>query len=75
MNPYYVAKQKKDSFQIIPVNHDTLGIVYKLMENNVNHGTYGSLKTAEKSKLAIMQTRDTLKAIRDTENVEFTVDL
>lgn len=67
--------QEKTQFQIVPIKHDTLGIVYHLKEGTVLHGKFGSVKSAERSKLEITKMRDTLKAIRDTRDVEFSVKL
>jgi len=68
-------KKAKSKFQIIPVTHPTLNIVYVLTEGNETHGKFGSRRAAENRKLEIIGQRDTLKAINDTENVEFEVEL
>ena len=68
-------KNSENKFQIIPVTHPTLNIIYLLKEGNIEHGRYGSHQVAEKRKLEIISQRDMLKAIKDTENIEFEVEL
>lgn len=70
-----MKKKIKDNFQIIPQEHATLGIIYVLTEGNITHGKFGSTSAADKRKLEIIGQRDTLKAIKDTENIEFEVEL
>lgn len=68
-------KNVKSKFQIIPVAHPTLNVVYMLKEGNTEHGRFGSQKAAEKRRLEIIGQRDTLKAIVATKDVEFKVEL
>ena len=70
-----IMKKSKNKFQIIPIEHPTLNVVYVLTEGNETHGKFGSRTAAEKRMLEIIGQRDTLKAIQDTENVEFEVEL
>lgn len=68
-------KENMNKFQIIPIEHPTLNIIYLLKEGNVVHGRFGTRDVAEKRRLEIISHRDTLKAIQDTDSVEFEVEL
>lgn len=68
-------KSAKSKFQIIPVAHPTLNVIYLLKEGNTEYGKFGTHKSAEKRMLEIIGQRDTLKAIKDTQDVEFKVEL
>lgn len=68
-------KSPKSKYQIIPVENPKLGIVYKLTEGNTTHGIYASPEAANNAISKINRLWEEMKVIRDSENVEFEVEL
>ena len=67
-------RKAKDSFQIVPVSHSTLGVVYALKEGNMEFGKYASAQKAEQRKLQILATREEIKVINESAEVEFKIE-
>jgi len=68
-------KVKATPFQIIPVTHPTLGIVYQLNSGNTVHGTFGNMNAAVKRKLELVRQLEETQIIQESEEMEFEIEL
>ena len=66
-------RKAKDSFQIVPIKL-SMGIAYLLKEGNQIHGQFISIQKAEQKKLKIIASRDEIKVIKESANIEFKIE-
>lgn len=64
----------KDTFQIVPVEHTKFGIIYKLMERNLVHGTYVTMEKAIDARNKILALREEIAVIKATDGFEIAVE-
>lgn len=69
-----VKVKVKDTFQIVPVEHTKFGIVYKLMERNLVHGTYVTMEKAIENRNKILALREEIAVIKATDGFEIPVE-
>jgi len=70
-----VKRKAKSLFQIIPVPHPKFGLVYKLTEGMTEHGRFTSRDAAARKEAELIRIQEELKVIKESEDMEFEVDL
>lgn len=67
--------KKNQSYQILPKESPKFGTVYVLREGNTTHGTFATVEHAERRKRELIRLQEEIKVIKDSEELEFEVDL
>ena len=67
--------KKNQSYCILPKESTKFGTVYVLKEGGTIHGTFATVEHAERRKRELIRLSEEIKVIKDSEEMEFEVDL